>query len=58
MKHLLVADLSKRYGNLKGGAQDIKTHRFFAGLDFEKLLEKKLQMPYVPKIKLFNKISF
>lgn len=29
VKHLLVADLTKRYGNLKGGANDIKTHRWF-----------------------------
>jgi len=29
VKHLLVADLSKRYGNLKNGAADIKNHRWF-----------------------------
>lgn len=32
VKHLLVADLTKRYGNLKGGVNDIKTHRWFADL--------------------------
>lgn len=35
VKHLLVADLTKRYGNLKGGVNDIKTHRWFAEIDWE-----------------------
>lgn len=34
VKHLLVADLSKRYGNLKNGANDIKNHRWYAGIDW------------------------
>lgn len=29
IKHLLVADLSKRYGNLKKGYRDVSEHRFF-----------------------------
>jgi len=49
VKHLLVADLSKRYGNLKNGnknlpnlsfsigAADIKNHRWFANLDWNLL---------------------
>lgn len=31
VKHLLVADVTKRYGCLKGGVADIKTHRWFKG---------------------------
>lgn len=34
VKHLLVADLSKRYGNLKNGANDIKNHRWFSSIDW------------------------
>jgi hypothetical protein len=42
VKHLLVADLSKRYGNLKNGkikinplgAADVKNHRWFGNLDW------------------------
>lgn len=34
VKHLLVADLSKRYGNLKNGVDDIKKHRFYSNMDW------------------------
>ena len=53
----MVQDLSKRYGNLKGGVKDIKGHRFFKELDWEKLLEKELPPPYKPKVKSENDIS-
>lgn len=38
VKHLLRRDLSKRYGNLKAGAADLKEHRFFEDINFEHLL--------------------
>ncbi len=50
MKHLLRRDLSKRYGNLKNGTQDIKGHRFFEKIDWQQLLHKKIPAPYIPKI--------
>jgi protein kinase A len=50
IKHLLVGDLSKRYGNLKGGVNDIKHHRFFSGTHWERLLQKSIPMAYLPKI--------
>ena len=51
VKHLLVADLTKRYGNLKGGANDIKEHRWFSGFDWKALQAKKMQPPYIPEVK-------
>jgi len=51
VKHLLEGDLTKRYGNLKGGVNDIKNHRLFKGLDWDKLKSKELPPPYVPKVK-------
>lgn len=51
MKHLLVADLTKRYGNLKGGSNDIKSHRWFQPLDWEMLIAKKIQPKYKPVVK-------
>ena len=38
IKHLLRRDLSKRFGNLKDGAKDIKEHRFFEDINFDELL--------------------
>ncbi len=51
VRHLLVADLSKRYGNLKNGVNDIKNHRFLNTINFANLLSKKIAPPYRPKIK-------
>ncbi|CAD8043716.1 unnamed protein product [Paramecium primaurelia] len=51
VKHLLVADLTKRFGNLKGGANDIKMHRWFQAMDWEFLVQKKLQPKYKPVVK-------
>ena len=51
VKHLLVADLTKRYGNLKGGAEDIKTHRWFADIDWAALEAKKIPATYKPVVK-------
>jgi protein kinase A len=50
VKHLLRRDLSKRFGNLKNGAEDIKTHRFFENFSWQNLLLKKMDVPYMPKV--------
>ena len=50
VKHLLRRDLSKRYGNLKNGAADIKEHRFFEKINWQNLLLKRLETPYIPKV--------
>lgn len=49
VKHILTKDLSKRYGNLKNGVNDIKNHRFFKELDWTGLVKYKLKAPYIPK---------
>ena len=51
VKHLLVADLGKRYGNLKRGVNDIKDHRWFKNIEWKKILERKVKAPYLPNIK-------
>lgn len=51
VKHLLRRDLSKRYGNLKDGANDLKNHRFFQTINFDDLVLRKLQVPYKPEDK-------
>lgn len=50
VKKLLVADLTKRYGCVKGGAQDIKSHKWFTGFDFEALLARQIPAPIVPQV--------
>ncbi|OMJ75787.1 hypothetical protein SteCoe_25013 [Stentor coeruleus] len=51
IKHLLVLDLSKRYGNMKRGVEDIKKHRWFRGLEWELLIFEAIQMPYIPPVR-------
>jgi serine/threonine protein kinase len=51
VKHLLEGDLTKRYGNLRGGVSDIKNHRYFKSLSWTDLIDKKLKAPYIPKVK-------
>jgi len=63
VKHMLEADLSKRYGNLKGGVEDIKSHRLFKGLDWNALVSLQIKPPYQPKVRyaklgIFLKIIF
>ena len=48
IKKLLVADLTRRYGCLKGGAQDIKMHKWFIGFDWEGLYNRELTAPFIP----------
>ncbi|KAI9197352.1 kinase-like domain-containing protein [Polychytrium aggregatum] len=48
VKRLLTSDLTKRYGNLKGGSGDIKKHKWFSGLDWQKLRTLQIPAPYVP----------
>ncbi len=50
IKKLLVADLTKRYGCLKGGAEDVKKHKWFQGFDWEGLLARQLPAPIVPTV--------
>lgn len=37
VRRLLTPDRSKRLGNLKGGAMDVRAHGWFAGVDWEAL---------------------
>ena len=64
IKHLLVADLSKRYGNLKDGIilcylgfKDIKNHRWFNSLNWDDLIKKKIKPFYTPKVKNIGDVS-
>lgn len=51
VKKLLTADLGKRYGNLKNGVDDIKTHKWFKDVNWDLLLEKKIPAAFKPTVK-------
>lgn len=44
IKRLLTADLSKRLGNLKNGARDVKNHRWFEGVDWAAVERKEIRV--------------
>ncbi|XP_058056738.1 cAMP-dependent protein kinase catalytic subunit beta-like [Anopheles bellator] len=48
--HLLQNDLSRRYGNLRNGTEDIKQHRWFKSINWYALLNRELVAPYVPEL--------
>lgn len=45
IRGLLTADHTKRLGTLKHGMQDLKKHKYFAGVDWEVMLRKKIPAP-------------
>ncbi|XP_014278384.1 cAMP-dependent protein kinase catalytic subunit alpha [Halyomorpha halys] len=48
VENLLQVDLSKRFGNLKSGSDDIKNHLWFQGTDWTALYNCSLPSPYMP----------
>lgn len=52
VRHLTDHNLSKRFGNLINGSDDIRNHRFFKVVDFDELVTMKMTAPHVPKEKI------
>ena len=52
IRQLLIKDPLDRlgYSDDGKGAKDVKKHKFFANIDFKKLLKRQLKSPFVPKI--------
>eukprot|EP01132_Coremiostelium_polycephalum_P004739 gene4739-5915_t len=50
VKRLLTADRTRRLGALKDGALDVKNHKWFSDIDWNKLRDRKIQAPFVPSI--------
>jgi len=50
IKRLLTPDLSKRFGNLKGGSMDIKRHKWFAEIHWDHLARLAVQPPILPHV--------
>ena len=50
-RKLLVTDRTKRIGNLRNGAEDVKTHKWCNGIDWEDVFNRKLRPPLVPRVR-------
>ncbi|KAJ3007479.1 hypothetical protein HKX48_009104 [Thoreauomyces humboldtii] len=50
IRKLLTSDRTKRLGNLKGGASDIRNHKWFKGVDWDQLMRKNAPVPITPQI--------
>uniref|UniRef100_A0A8C6LKS0 non-specific serine/threonine protein kinase n=1 Tax=Nothobranchius furzeri TaxID=105023 RepID=A0A8C6LKS0_NOTFU len=51
LKKLLVKDPHRRLGSGPRGAEDIKAHAFFKGLNWADLAQKKVASPFKPELK-------
>ncbi|KPJ01909.1 cAMP-dependent protein kinase catalytic subunit alpha [Papilio xuthus] len=51
ISHVLQVDVTRRYGNLKNGVLDFKNHKWFKEIDWDALLNMRLQPPFIPKVK-------
>lgn len=51
LQRLITADLTKRLGNLHGGADGIKNHPWFAEVTWERLAKKDIDAPYIPPVR-------
>ncbi|XP_007953866.2 cAMP-dependent protein kinase catalytic subunit PRKX, partial [Orycteropus afer afer] len=50
IRKLLVVDRTRRLGNMKNGANDVKRHRWFRSVDWEGVPQRRMKPPIVPKV--------
>jgi protein kinase A len=51
LKKMIQVDITRRYGTLKNGVDDIKTHKWLDSIDWWNIYRKKVKPPFVPKVK-------
>ncbi|XP_022589857.2 cAMP-dependent protein kinase catalytic subunit PRKX [Cyclospora cayetanensis] len=51
VKRLLIHEPNKRYGCLRDGAEDVKNHKFFRGIDWNLCYQRKIRPLYKPNIR-------
>jgi len=51
LRNLLQVDLTKRFGNLKNGVNDIRGHKWFSSTDWIAIYSRKVEAPFIPKCK-------
>lgn len=57
IKRLLTPDRAKRFGCLKAGAEDIKKHKWYKGVDWVQMLARTLAPPMIPPVKAADDTS-
>lgn len=48
---LCTVNPSQRLGNISGGAERVKSHRFFHGIDWHALYHRQMNGPIVPHVR-------
>ncbi|KAI0984803.1 hypothetical protein GJ496_001733 [Pomphorhynchus laevis] len=51
LRNILQIDLSKRFGNLKNGVDDIRNHKWFQTVNWIDTFQRKVDPPFIPKAK-------
>jgi len=57
IKRLLTHDRAKRFGCLKHGAEDLKKHKWYKGIDWDVTLNRGTAPPFVPNVKSMDDTS-
>lgn len=50
LRNLLQVDLTKRFGNLKNGVNDIKNHKWFSTTDWIAIYERKVSVDFTVEL--------
>lgn len=51
VRNLLQADLTRRFGNLKNGTNDIKQHKWFSSVNWVATFKREVTAPIIPSCK-------
>lgn len=51
IKSFLCADRSIRLGNARNGGDEVKANKWFYGVDWKMVVERRVPPPWVPKIR-------
>ena len=57
LRNLLQVDLTKRYGNLKNGVNDIKGHKWYATTDWIAIYQKKVSKLLFPSLSSYKPLE-